>query len=267
MINIQNLTFGYSGSKRNVFSQFNLQMKPGSVYGLLGKNGTGKTTLLYLLCGLLRPNKGEITIDGDVVSEMKKQMLEKIYLVPEEFMLPSMSMSDYVKMYKPFYKNFSQEILDSCLREFELEGDLKLSSLSMGTKKKVLMSFALATNTKLLLMDEPSNGLDIPSKRQFRKVIASNMNEERLMVISTHQVHDVEMLIDHVTLIGQEKLLLDSSMQELAEQYTFGTNPEGEVLYSEKTIDGTQCIARRTANEPETPVNLEMLFEYITSLK
>lgn len=99
MINIQNLTFGYSGSKRNVFSQFNLQMKPGSVYGLLGKNGTGKTTLLYLLCGLLRPNKGEITIDGDVVSEMKKQMLEKIYLVPEEFMLPSMSMSDYVKMY------------------------------------------------------------------------------------------------------------------------------------------------------------------------
>ena len=116
-------------------------------------------------------------------------------------------------------------------------------------------------------MDEPSNGLDIPSKRQFRKVIASNMNEERLMVISTHQVHDVEMLIDHVTLIGQEKLLLDSSMQELAEQYTFGTNPEGEVLYSEKTIDGTQCIARRTPNEPETPVNLEMLFEYITSLK
>ena len=239
MINIQNLTFGYSGSKRNVFSQFNLQMKPGSVYGLLGKNGTGKTTLLYLLCGLLRPNKGEITIDGDVVSEMKKQMLEKIYLVPEEFMLPSMSMSDYVKMYKPFYKNFSQEIMDSCLREFELESDLKLSSLS----------------------------IDIPSKRQFRKVIASNMNEERLMVISTHQVHDVEMLIDHVTLIGQEKLLLDSSMQELAEQYTFGTNPEGEVLYSEKTIDGTQCIARRTANEPETPVNLEMLFEYITSLK
>ena len=253
MINIQNLTFGYSGSKRNVFSQFNLQMKPGSVYGLLGKNGTGKTTLLYLLCGLLRPNKGEITIDGDVVSEMKKQMLEKIYLVPEEFMLPSMSMSDYVKMYKPFYKNFSQEIMDSCLREFELEGDLK--------------RFALATNTKLLLMDEPSNGLDIPSKRQFRKVIASNMNEERLMVISTHQVHDVEMLIDHVTLIGQEKLLLDSSMQKLAEQYTFGTNPEGEVLYSEKTIDGTQCIARRTADEPETPVNLEMLFEYITSLK
>ncbi len=267
MIDIQQLTFSYSGSKENVFSDFSLQMQRGHIYGLLGKNGTGKTTLLYLLSGLLRPNGGTITIDGDVVGEMKKRMLEKLYLVPEEFMLPMMSMRDYINMYKPFYKNYSQEIMDSCLREFELEDDLKLHKLSMGNKKKVMMSFALATNTQLLMMDEPTNGLDIPSKRQFRKVIASNMNDDRLMIISTHQVHDVEMLLDHVTLIGREKLLLDASMQELAEQYTFGTEPVGEVLYSEKTIDGTQCIARRMDGEDETPVNLEMLFEYITSLK
>lgn len=267
MIDVKNLTFGYSGSKKQVFSQFNLQMQPGSVYGLLGKNGTGKSTLLYLLCGLLRPNSGQVTIDGDLVSEMKASMLEKLYLVPEEFVLPKMTLRDYIKLYKPFYKNYSQEIMDSCLREFELESDLKLGSLSMGTKKKVLMSFALATNTQMLLMDEPTNGLDIPSKRQFRKVIASNMNEDRLVVISTHQVHDIEMLIDRVAVIGQERLLLDASMEEIAQQYTFGTNPQGEVLYSEKSVDGTRCIARRTAGEEETPVSLEMLFEYITSQK
>lgn len=267
MIDVKNLTFGYSGSKKLVFSQFNLQMQPGSVYGLLGKNGTGKSTLLYLLCGLLRPNSGQVTIDGDLVSEMKASMLEKLYLVPEEFVLPKMTLRDYIKLYKPFYKNYSQEIMDSCLREFELESDLKLGSLSMGTKKKVLMSFALATNTQMLLMDEPTNGLDIPSKRQFRKVIASNMNEDRLVVISTHQVHDIEMLIDRVAVIGQERLLLDASVEEIAQQYTFGTNPQGEVLYSEKSVDGTRCIARRTAGEEETPVSLEMLFEYITSQK
>lgn len=267
MIDVKNLTFGYSGSKKQVFSLFNLQMQPGSVYGLLGKNGTGKSTLLYLLCGLLRPNSGQVTIDGDLVSEMKASMLEKLYLVPEEFVLPKMTLRDYIKLYKPFYKNYSQEIMDSCLREFELESDLKLGSLSMGTKKKVLMSFALATNTQLLLMDEPTNGLDIPSKRQFRKVIASNMNEDRLVVISTHQVHDIKMLIDRVAVIGQERLLLDASMEEIAQQYTFDTNPQGEVLYSEKSVDGTRCIARRTAGEEETPVSLEMLFEYITSQK
>lgn len=267
MIDVKNLTFGYSGSKKQVFSQFNLQMQPGSVYGLLGKNGTGKSTLLYLLCGLLRPNSGQVTIDGDLVSEMKASMLEKLYLVPEEFVLPKMTLRDYINLYKPFYKNYSQEIMDSCLREFELESDLKLSSLSMGTKKKVLMSFALATNTQLLLMDEPTNGLDIPSKRQFRKVIASNMNENRLIVISTHQVHDVEMLIDRVAVLGQERLLLEASMEEIAQQYTFGTDPQGEVLYSEKSIEGTKCIARRIVGEEETPVSLEMLFEYITSQK
>jgi len=267
MIDISNITFGYSGSQQHVFSQFSLHLQPGSIYGLLGKNGSGKSTLLYLLCGLLRPRSGKITIAGDNVSEMKKQMLERLYLVPEEFNLPSVRLSRYVSLYKPFYKDFSQEIMDSCLREFELDGDMKLDSLSMGTKKKVLMSFALATNTQILLMDEPTNGLDIPSKRQFRKVIASNMSEERLIVISTHQVHDIEMLIDHVALIGQERLLLDASVQQLAEQYTFGTDPAGEVLYSQKSLEGTQCMARRTPDEEETPINFEMLFEYITSMK
>lgn len=267
MINIQNLTFGYRRSKTNVFNQFNLTFESNCIYGLLGKNATGKSTLLKLICGLLRAKEGEITIDGLNAKEMSKAMLEKLYLVPEEFILPNVSLKKYIEMYRPFYKNFSQEVMDSCLKEFELPLDMKLSKLSMGTKKKVMMCFALATNTQILILDEPTNGLDIPSKRQFRKVIASNMTEGRIVIISTHQVHDVERLLDHVVIIGQEGLLLNASTIELADQYTFGNEPAGEILYSEKTIDGELCMARRTEMEEETPVNLELLFEYITAKK
>lgn len=267
MIAVNNLTFGYNGSEKAVFKNFNLQLEPGCICGLLGRNATGKSTLLYLISGLLKSYIGEVTIDGERTDYFHKSVLEKIYLVPEEFDLPKVKLSDYIKMYRPFYKNFSQEVMDSCLREFDLNSDMKLDKLSMGTKKKVMMSFALATNTQILLMDEPTNGLDIPSKRQFRKVIANNMTEGRTLIISTHQVHDVEMLLDHVCIISNDGLLLNASMQEISDQYTFGTDPVGEVLYSEKTVDGEMCVARRTVDEEETPVNLELLFEYLNESK
>jgi len=265
MITIKDLTFGYKRSGENVFNNFNLEMHDNCIYGLLGKNATGKSTLLNLISGLLLPKSGSVCIDGLPSGEKSKALLEKLYLVPEEFMLPNWSLKKYIDIYRPFYKDFSQDILDSCLCEFELPTDMKLSKLSMGTKKKVMMSFALATNTKVLLMDEPTNGLDIPSKRQFRKVIASNMTEGRTIVISTHQVHDVETLLDHVAIIGGNGVLLDASTTELADKYTFGTNPQGEILYSEKSLDGEICMARRTPDEDETPVNLELLFEYVNA--
>lgn len=267
MISIQNLTFGYRGSKKKVFQDFNLSIESSGIYGLLGRNATGKSTLLYLLSGMLRPKEGEVRIGGYSTKEMSKQLLEKLYLVTEEFELPLITLRKYVALYSPYYKNFSQEIMDACVKEFELDYDQKLCSLSMGTKKKAMMSFALATNTELLLMDEPTNGLDIPSKRQFRKVIANCMNEQRTIVISTHQVHDVENLLDHIVMIGENGLLLNASNEEIAAQYTFGTHPQGEVLYSERSVDGPLCVARREEGEDETPVNIELLFEYLTSKK
>lgn len=263
MINIENVTFGYKKSKGNVFNNFNLQLKDGSIYGLLGKNATGKSTLIYLLCGLLKTAQGKITIDDEDVRSMSQSILSKIYLVPEEFNLPNVSFKDYINTYSPFYSNFSQEVLESCMKEFDLTYDMKLMKLSMGTKKKVLMSFALAAQTQILLMDEPTNGLDIPSKRQFRKVIASNMTEGRTIIISTHQVHDIEMLIDQVVIIGKKGLLLDASTMELSEQYTFGRQHTGEIIYREQSVDGEIGISRRTEQDEETTVNFELLFEYI----
>lgn len=162
MIQIDHLDFGYPGSKHQVFGDFSLTLHESNIYGLFGKNGTGKSTLLYLLCGLLRAKRGTILVDGKAAGKRQPDMLRDIFLIPEEFELPNVKLSTYVDINRGFYPLFSQQVLDSCLRDFELPISLRLGELSMGQKKKVYMSFALATGTRLLLMDEPTNGLDIP---------------------------------------------------------------------------------------------------------
>ena len=264
MIQIKDIDFRYPGSKHLVFRDFSLELKENNIYGLLGKNGTGKSTLLYLISGLLRQQQGTILVDGISAQERKAEMLKDIFMVPEEFELPNVSLATYVKMNQEFYPNFSQEVLDRCLKDFDLPLSLKLNELSMGQKKKVFMSFALATGTRFLLMDEPTNGLDIPSKSQFRKVIANNMTEDRTLIISTHQVHDVESLLDHIIIMNQSQLLLDASVSDICEKYTFEyRNPQemdDTVLYAEPTLQGNAAICKRQEGEQETQMNLELLF-------
>ena len=221
MINVNNINFKYAGQKRLVFDNFSLTLEENRIYGLLGKNGTGKSTLLYLLSGLLRPTAGSVSCDGIATYKRQAEMLSRIFLVTEEFELPAIHLSEYVKLYKPFYPQFSEEILKGCLADFDLPEDVHLGKLSMGQRKKAYIAFAMATNTQYLLMDEPTNGLDIPSKSQFRKVIAQHMTDDRTVIISTHQVHDVEQLLDHVLILDQRNVLLNASMQEIEEQYVF----------------------------------------------
>ena len=244
MIQVNNLSFHYQGVKRNVFSDFNMTLKENNIYGLLGKNGTGKSTLLYLISGLLRQQQGTILIDGISSCDRRPDVLRDIFIVTEEFFLPNVSLDVYVKMNRPFYLN--------------------LNELSMGQKKKAYMSFALATGTKYLFMDEPTNGLDIPSKSQFRKVIANNMTDERMLIISTHQVHDIESLLDHIVILNQNNLLLDASVADICEDYSFEYRTPAEmddtVLYAEPTLQGNAVIAKRKAGSRETQMNLELLF-------
>ena len=270
MIEVKNISFKYAGGKHLVFDDFSLELKQDNIYGLLGKNGTGKSTLLYLISGLLRPKKGSVTFDGVETKLRKPEVLSEIFIVPEEFDLPAMSLSKYVKINRPFYPQFSIEVLEACLKDFELTTDLKLNTLSMGQKKKVFMSFALATNTKLLLMDEPTNGLDIPSKSQFRKVIAQHMTEDRTLIISTHQVHDVESLLDHILILSPQKLLLNASVAEIQEKYTFEYRTPDQmqdVLYAEPSLQGNAVIAPRKEGSAETQVNLELLFNAVNEGK
>ena len=268
MINVDNISFAYAGQKTKVFDNFSLQLEANNIYGLLGKNGTGKSTLLYLISGLLRPQKGTVTVDGMKSIDRRPEMLEEVFIVPEEFDLPSMTLDKYVSINQPFYPHFSREVLENCLNDFELPTTLSLQSLSMGQKKKVFMSFALAAGTRLLLMDEPTNGLDIPSKVQFRRVVANNMTDDRTLIISTHQVHDVESLLDHILILNQQQLLLDASVGDICDRYSFEYRTPGSaadgVLYSEPSVQGEAVIVPRNPDKVETPLNLELLFNAVT---
>ena len=213
MIDISNVTFEYRKGKP-VLKDFSLSFPQGGVYGLLGKNGTGKSTLLYLISGLLRPRHGEVRVDGMLSANRQPEMLREIFLVPEEYDLPSVSLKSYTRALKSFYPRFSDDLLRKCIEVFDLEMDMQLGSLSMGQKKKVYMCVALATGTRVLLMDEPTNGLDILSKSQFRKVVVQGMEEDKTVLVSTHQVHDVERLLDHVTIINGNQVLLHGPLNE-----------------------------------------------------
>ena len=271
MIEVNNISFRYPGTKHNVFSNFNMSLEANNIYGLLGKNGTGKSTLLYLISGLLRPANGEVKVDGRLATDRLPEMLKDMFIVPEEFNLPAVTLDTYVKINKPFYPNFSQEVLESCLKDFELPQTLKLNELSMGQKKKVSMSFALAAGTKYLFMDEPTNGLDIPSKTQFRRVIANNMSDERTLIISTHQVHDVETLLDHILILSESEMLLNSSVSNICEHFSFEYRQPQEmddtVIYAEPTLQGNAVIAKRGENDDETQMNLELLFNAVATGK
>lgn len=213
MIDISNVTFEYRKGEP-VLKDFSLSFPQGGVYGLLGKNGTGKSTLLYLISGLLRPRHGEVRVDGMLSANRQPQMLREIFLVPEEYDLPSVSLKSYTRALKSFYPRFSDELLRKCIEVFDLEMDMQLGTLSMGQKKKVYMCVALATGTRVLLMDEPTNGLDILSKSQFRKAVVQGMEEDKTVLVSTHQVHDVERLLDHVTIINGNQVLMHGPLNE-----------------------------------------------------
>ena len=245
MIAIDHIHFSYGRRRTAVFDDFSLTLDSDCIYGLLGKNGTGKSTLLYLIAGLLLPSRGSVRYLGTETRLRRPETLSELYLLPEEFTLPKVRLAEYVKLHRPFYPRFSDELLQQCLTDFDLTPDLHLGELSMGQRKKAYISFALATNTRLLLMDEPTNGLDIPSKSQFRRVVARSMTEGRTLLISTHQVRDIDALLDHVVMLDGSRVLLN--------------RPVADALYAQPSPGGQQVV-RRADGRPETPLNLELLF-------
>jgi ABC-2 type transport system ATP-binding protein len=268
MLSINSIVYGYPHSQRPLLEGINLEVEPGHIYGLLGANGEGKSTLLYLIAGLLRPKAGTVTYKGIETFKRLPQTLADVFIVPEEFVLPSVSLAQYVKLNAQFYPNFSQDDLKRYLEHFRLDTDLHLGQLSMGQKKKVFVAFALACNTSLLLMDEPTNGLDIPGKTDFRRTIVSAMNDDRTIIISTHQVRDLDRILDHVVIMGNHKIILDRAINDITKDWTFDSvsNPaecQG-VIYSEPVPGGYNVICENSGAE-ESDVNLETLFNYIFS--
>lgn len=264
MICIQNLSFAYK--KKPVFQGLSLRFEAGHVYGLLGKNGTGKSSLLRNIAGLLSPNSGTIEVNGYTPFRRLPAFLEDVIMVPEEFYLPDISIAEFIKHSSPFYPRFSSEKFRNYISVFEVPADSTLQNMSYGQKKKVLIAFALATNAKVLLMDEPTNGLDIMSKSQFRRILAQALDDERCIIISTHQVKDLENLIDRITIIDEGKILFDENIEDITRKLSFRFAYDAEdaatAFYSESMLRGHVIVTPNDEGE-ESKLDLELLYKAI----
>lgn len=266
MIEIKNLSFGYT-RKRLLYRNLNLKLSAGSIYGLLGKNGAGKSTLLKNIIGLLFPTSGSISVNGFVPRKRLPSFLETIYFIPEEVFVPSLPANKYINLFSPFYPAFDKEQMFDYLERLDVTTDKKLNTLSFGQQKKFIIAFALACNTKVLLLDEPTNGLDIPSKKRFRKLIASVMNDERMIFISTHQIRDLDNMIDQVIIVDDGDLLVNASVTDIGEKLCFKTVDELTsgltVLYEEDSLKGKSIVIENKGHE-HSKVNLEHLFNAVS---
>lgn len=266
MIDIQNLSFGYN-RKKLLYRNLNLHLEAGNIYGLLGKNGAGKSTLLKNLTGLLFPNAGAIRVNGFEPGKRRPAFLEMIYFIPEEVNVPALTIKRYIDLFSPFYPAFSREQAFDYLEKMDVQTEKKLTTLSFGQQKKFIIAFALACNTSILLLDEPTNGLDIPSKKRFRKLIASIMNPDRMIFISTHQIRDLENLIDRVIIVDNGELLLNASLDTISEKLCFKTvddwSDDADILYGEDSLKGKSIVFENLLQE-DSKVDLEHLFNAIT---
>ena len=264
MIDIQDLHFAYG--KKKVFDGLSLSLQAGHIYGLLGKNGTGKSTLLRNIAGLLFPGQGQLAVFGYKPSRRQPVFLQQIFMVPEEFFLPNVSIEKFILCNAPFYPAFNKGQFDTYLKEFDIPSSNTLQNMSYGQKKKVLISFALACNTRLLLMDEPTNGLDIMSKSQFRKIMAGVLDENKCIIISTHQVKDLESLIDRITIIDDGKILFDQTTEQITSKLnfkmSFDSNEVKQALYSEESLSGNAIITNNIDGK-EGKLDLEMLYKAV----
>jgi ABC-2 type transport system ATP-binding protein len=252
MVTIKDLKFNYSKKQQPLFQELDCELPAGSIVGLLGKNGAGKTTLLKLMVGLLQPTEGSVNIMDHNPSERQPSLLQEIYFLPEEFHHPGVSIRNYVKANAGFYPRFDEELLERLITDFELPENKRLNQLSYGQKKKVL--------------DEPTNGLDIPSKAIFRRVMAGSLDEDQLVIISTHQVRDVENLIDRVLMLEKGKFIMQKNIYEISSKLNFATatSPDGEnVLYHEMVPGGYKVITPQTNGS--SSVDIELLFNAISN--
>lgn len=259
MITTKSLSFGYT-SAQQVLNNITLSMERGHIHGLLGCNGIGKTTLLKLICGIMRPRSGEVRISGIDPMERRKETLSELIIIPEEFDLPNISLERYATVTAPFYPRFDRGAMLGYCEELGVNPRVRLHSLSMGQRKKAYIAFALACNVSMLLLDEPTNGLDIPSKSVFRRLLAGYVDESRMVVISTHQVADVEQLLDNIIILNEQGVMLNATTSEICERLKFGRAVEGDkVIYSERTIQGDMAVSVNESGE-DSSLSIELLF-------
>ncbi len=262
MIKIQNLAFSYG--KNEVLRNISMELKPGRIYGLLGENGVGKTTLLTLLCGLKKTQIGTIEADGQDPWNRQPSLLQDQYYLPDEVAAVHDKAICWAKASGKFWPNFKLEQFESILREFEVNPEQKMNAMSAGQLKKTYIAFALACGTRFLYLDEPTNGLDIPSKAQFRSALMKYTAEDSTIVISTHQVRDLENIIDPIIILDRRDVLLNATIEQISDKlfFDYGTTLHPDALYSEQLPGGFIQVLPNTEKK-DSKVNIEALFNTV----
>ena len=261
MIEIKDLEYKYSIA-RSLFQGISLSIEPGHISGLLGKNGEGKTTLLKLIAGQLLRKGGTLSVAGEDPTKRQVSFLSDVYYLPETVNVPKgVTIRKYFDALSPFYPNYSKEIADEALEVFDLNYKMKITKLSQGQQKKAMIAFALSLGTRILLLDEPTNGLDIPSKSALRRLLAKQITENRYVIISTHQVRDLEQIIDHVIVMDKNQIILSKSIGEITDQFTFRPVVTGDTpVYCEQTISGKMGIFAKEEGDESDAYSTELFF-------
>ncbi|MGN1225786.1 MAG: ATP-binding cassette domain-containing protein [Candidatus Cryptobacteroides sp.] len=262
MIKINGLGFSYG--QVSVLDNISLSLENGKIYGLLGENGVGKTTLLTLLSGLKKAQSGSIEVDGHNPFKRESSFLSEVYYLCDECSPINMKAQEYAGNYGKFWEKFELAKFKEILELLEVSPEQEMHKMSLGQLKKVYISFALAANTRYLFMDEPTNGLDIPSKAQFRKAVTRYTSDETCIVISTHQARDLENIIDPIIILDKREVLLNASLQEISSKlfFEYGSEPLENALYSEMIPGGNIQVSLNTCGE-ESKVNIEALFNTV----
>lgn len=262
MIEMKNISFKYD--KRDLFNNLSIKLESGRIYGLLGKNGAGKTTLLKIMAGLIYCDNGTCIYGKEDVSKRSADFLENVFFLPEEFYLPPVKGSIFLKIRSPLYPLFNIDKFQEYIDEFDIDLNQPLNTLSFGQKKKFLLSFGLATGTSLVIMDEPTNGLDIPSKTKLRKIISRSIESHRTFLISTHQVRDVEHLIDPVIIVDSGKIIFNQRMDRITKELEMDSCSEltGDEVFHQETPGGYQVVRLNISNQG-SKIDLELLFNSV----
>lgn len=262
MIEIKDLAFSYG--KTPILKSITTTLEEGRIYGLLGENGVGKTTLLTLLCGLKKVCSGSITTDGENPFDRTPTLLQNQFYLPDEVLPVAMKAECFAKERGAFWLDYDHAKFLEIMKEFENDPAKKMNQMSAGQLKKTYISLALACGCKYIFMDEPTNGLDIPSKTQFRSAIMKYTSDDSTIVISTHQVRDLENIIDPIIILDRQDVLLNASVEEITSKlyFDYGTQLHPESLYSEQLPGGFIQVYPNSTGE-DSKINVEALFNAV----
>ncbi|MBU5484780.1 ABC transporter ATP-binding protein [Clostridium sp. MSJ-11] len=211
ILRTENLVKTYMGKR--ALDGISIEIPKGKIVGLLGPNGSGKTTFLKIASGILKPTSGDILIDGHKPDIYTRSIVS--YLPDKDYLYKWMKIKDSIEFYKDFYEDFEMEKCKELLRFMNLNEDMKISSLSKGMAEKLYLTLTLSRKAKLYILDEPLGGVDPTTREKILDAIIDNYSEDSSMVVTTHLVRDIERLFDYVYFISDGSIVLSGDAEEL----------------------------------------------------